>query len=582
MRNSILVATLFFYGLFTLTSCRNEPRTLTGNKTFVRLPIEPDRLNPLLSKDAGSMQIMSYIFPSLLDFDAQSLELTPIVAKSRPIIAIIDTGSLKGGTSFTYEIRDEAVWDNGSPITAADYVFTFKVILNPKAGANNWRSGLDFISNIVIDAKNPKKFTILSNQKYFLAESKCGTIPILPEYVYDAEGLLKAFSIIDLAKLDTGKLDPALTQFANNFQSPKFSREKGSIVGCGAYSFGEWRENERIVLKKKTNWWGNKFAAQSPFFMAQPEELHFRTVKDDAPAIALLKEKQFDAMVRVPPKDFTEMSKNDSFKTSYNFVTRPTLAITFIGINCKSPKLNDKRTRRALAMMVDIPTIISKYTLGFSDSCPSPFVPQRPYFNKDLKLIKLDLDNAKTLLAAAGWKNTNGDSTVDKSINGKQTELALRLVYAANSPVFKNIALTVQESAAKAGVKIELVPTEGRAMSDVFKKRNYDLFINTNGAGAELDDPKEMWATSSTTPDGANRCNFENKIADVLIAQLRSELDEKKRNELYKKFQTLIYDEQPAIFLFAGKDRLVINKRFDATVMANPRRMYWLGEFKLK
>ena len=97
-----------------------------------------------------------------------------------------------------------------------------------------------------------------------------------------------------------------------------------------------------------------------------------------------------------------------------------------------------------------------------------------------------------------------------------------------------------------------------------------------------MDDPKEMWATSSNQPDGANRFQFENKAADALIEQLRSELDVTKRNELYKKFQALIYDEQPAVFLFTAKERLALNKRFDATVMANPRRLYWLGEFKLK
>ena len=110
---------------------------------------------------------------------------------------------------------------------------------------------------------------------------------------------------------------------------------------------------------------------------------------------------------------------------------------------------------------------------------------------------------------------------------------------------------------------------------------DFDLFVNNSGFSAELDDPKETWASSSNTPDGGNRFQFENKAADALIAQIRSEFDETKRNELYKKFQALIYEEQPAVFLFTAKERLALNKRFDATVTANPRRLYWLGEFKL-
>ncbi len=584
MKKALLPALLLVFVTTTFYFCKSDNKTtvLTGNKTFVRLSNEPERLNPLTTEESNAMQVMSYMFPSLLDFDPQTLELTPILAKSRPVVATIDTGVLKGGTSYSYEIRDEAAWDNGSPVTAADFVFTVKAILNPKSGASNWRSGLDFIKNIVVDAANPKKFTILSDKKYFLAETQSGTMPLLPEYVYDTEGVLKALSVADLVKPDTAKIGAALTQFANNFQSPKFSREKGSIVGCGAYAFEEWKAGERIVLKKKANWWGDKLASQSPFFMALPDELHFRPVKDEAAAMALLKDGQFDAMVKLAPKDFLEMSKNDTFKTIYNFTTAPSLALAHLGFNCKSPKLNDKKTRRAIAHLVDVPTIISKLMKGLGEPCVGPFVPQRAYYNKDLKPIDLNVEEAKTLLAAAGWKNSNGDSTLDKSIGGKTTELTLRLAFAANNGIAKNIGLMLQESAAQAGVKIELEPLEAAAFLAALKKRDFDMFINNAGFSASMDDPKEMWATSSNTPDGGNRFQFENKAADALIAEIRAELDDAKRRDLYKKFQALVYDEQPAVFLFTAKERLALNKRFDATVMANPRRLYWLGQFKLK
>lgn len=583
MKKVVLAAALLVCvaSLFHFCKSDNKSASLTGNKTYIRLSNEPERLNPLTTEESNAVQVMSYMFPTLLDFDPQTLELIPVLAKSRPIVATIDTGKLKGGTSYTYEIRDEATWDNGAPVTAADFVFTLKAILNPKSGANNLKSGLDFIKNIVIDAANPKKFTILSDKKYFLAESKTGTMPILPEYAYDTERSLKAFSVADLASIDTAKIAPALVQFANNLQSPKFSREKAGIVGCGAYAFEEWKTGERIVLKKKANWWGDKLASQSPFFMALPDELHFRPVKDEAAAMSLLKDGQFDAMVKLSPKDFLEMSKNDTFKTIYNFSTAPSYSLAHIGFNCKSPKLDDKRTRKAIAQLVDVQAIITKLMRGLAEPCVGPFVPQRAYYNKDLKAIDMNIEQAKTLLAAAGWKNTNGDSTLDKSIGGKTTELTLRFAFGSNNGIAKNIGLMLQENAAKAGVKIELVPVEPTAFLGVMKKRDFDLFVNNVGFSAELDDPKEMWASSSNTPDGGNRFQFENKAADALITQIRSELDVAKRNELYKKFEALIYEEQPAVFLFTAKERLALNKRFEATVTTNPRRLYWLGEFKL-
>jgi peptide/nickel transport system substrate-binding protein len=585
MKKVILGALLLIFVVTTFYFCKsdNKSETLTGNKAFVRLSGEPPALNPLTTEDVNAMQVMSYIFLPLLDYDPQTLELVPVLAKSRPIIATIDTGKLKGGTSYTYEIRDEAVWENGTPVTAADFVFTVKTILNPKAGANNWKSGLDFISNIVVDAANPKKFTILSNKKYFLAESKSGTIPILPAYNYDMEGLMTGFSVTDLAKTDTAKLAPTLITFANNFQSPKFSREKGGIVGCGPYTFDEWKTAERIVLKKKTNWWGDKLAAQSTYFTAQPDELHFRPVKDEAAAMSLSKGGKFDVMSKLTPKDFLEMSKNDTFKTIYQFASPPSYSLALMGFNCKNPKLNDKRTRRAIAHLVDVPNMITKFLRGLGEPCAGPFLPQRAYYKKDMKPIEVNIEKAKTLLAEAGWKNTNGDSTLDKSIGGKTTELVLRFVYGSNNNAAKNIGLLLQEKAATVGVKIDLIAVDPSSFTNtVLKNRDYDLYINNLGLSAELDDPKELWASSSNTPDGGNRCSFENKAADALIEQIRSEVDMTKRNALYEKFQTLIYDEQPAVFLFTAKERLAINKRFDATIMQNPRRLYWLGQFKLK
>ncbi len=162
MNRKLLSSMLFGFMLLMVTSnsfiaCTSD-KDKKGNKAYIRIPSEPEKLNPLTTEDVNAVQVMSNIFLSLLDFDAKTLDLVPVLAKNRPIATPIDTGKYKGGIAYTYEIREEATWDNGKPVTAADYIFTIKAILNKKAGANNLRSGLDFIKDIVVDAQNPKKF----------------------------------------------------------------------------------------------------------------------------------------------------------------------------------------------------------------------------------------------------------------------------------------------------------------------------------------------------------------------------------------------------------------------------------------
>jgi peptide/nickel transport system substrate-binding protein len=145
----------------------------------------------------------------------------------------------------------------------------------------------------------------------------------------------------------------------------------------------------------------------------------------------------------------------------------------------------------------------------------------------------------------------------------------------------KNVGLILQEEAKKIGVKIELMPLEGKAFLETLKKRDFDLFLHQMGLNAAIDDPKEMWATVSNTPDGGNRVQFESKQGDALIEQIRAELDPTKRDALYKQFQKMVTDEQPAIFLFSTKDRIVLSKRFEAASTLR-RPGYVLGQLKIK
>lgn len=585
---------LFFGTVFTLlmafSACKNDPKAaasapITGNNVYLRLPLDPNGLNLLTTEDAAGIQVGNQIFQSLLEFDPKTLELTPVLAKARPTVTTIDTGRLKGGTAYTYDIRDEAAWPNGTPVTAADVVFTVKAILNKKSGSNNLRTSIDFVKDITIDAANPKKFTVLTDKRFILAEANFGLMPIVCEKNVDTEGVLKNMSVADLAKAlkdSTIRLDAAaLAAFGTQLQQPKFSREPAGLVGSGPYELVEWKSGERLVLKKKANWWGDKLVASTPILMAQPDQIFFKIIADPAATIALVKDGQLDIATRLPAKSFVEMQKDAKMTAIYNFATPPANNLAYIGINCKDAKLNDRRTRRALAHMLNVNALVKDIMGGFAEPCATPFLPSKLYYDATIKNPEYNIEKAKALLAEAGWKNSNGDSTLDKRINGKQTELVLRYCFAAANNEAKNIGLILQNDAKKIGVKIELVGIEGKGFNEVLKKRDFDLFMNQFGMNSALDDPKELWATASNTNDGSNRCQFENKAADALMEQIRGELDTPKRDALYKQFQKLMADEQPALFLFSTTDRIVLNKRFEAE--ATKRRPgYVLGQFKLK
>src|ERR1019366_5816716 len=156
------------------------------NEVIVYIPGDIDKLNPVTYTSAYGGYANGNIFMQLEDVDKDSFQIFPSLVKARPDIKLIDEGEYKGGMSLMYELRPEATWDNGTPVTADDIAFTMKAYKNPNVDAESQRPYLEFIDDVVIDPQNNRKFTYMCKGRYFLSEYSAGLSPVIPEYVYDA------------------------------------------------------------------------------------------------------------------------------------------------------------------------------------------------------------------------------------------------------------------------------------------------------------------------------------------------------------------------------------------------------------
>ena len=106
----------------------------SGNKEYQDRVIihnlsDAQGLHPHNTSDATATEVKRYLYQKLLEIDHTSLQLIPVLAKDLPVIEEVGD---KEGMLITYELRDEATWDDGTPITAADVEFSFKTAKNPK------------------------------------------------------------------------------------------------------------------------------------------------------------------------------------------------------------------------------------------------------------------------------------------------------------------------------------------------------------------------------------------------------------------------------------------------------------------
>ncbi len=555
------------------------------NVVYARLPAEPDRLNPVLATSTYARVVNEQLFLNLLHFNPSTLELEPQLAKAAPQVREITEGPNKGGVAYTFEIQDEAVWDNGTPITGADVAFTLKAILNPKVNAAHFRAYLEFVSGLEVDPGNPKRFTVLTNKKYILGEPVVSNLTVLPAYNYDPEGLLADYTVADLADQERAAKLADTTQglqaFADAFNSTQYSREQPFISGSGPYQFESWETGQKIILSKKDNWWGESLTVDYPLLGASPDRLVISIIPDQTAALAAVKDEQVDVTSQIDAEDFVNLKDNSMVTDRYALHTPPALVYYFIGLNNKSPKLADRRVRRALAHLLDVDELINTLYYGLAERTIGPFHPTKPYYHDELPPIPFDPQKARALLAEAGWEDTNGNGTVDKVLQGERTELELDFIISAGSKFASNQAILFQDNAKRAGVQINIVPNEFTVLIDQVKKRDYEIYSSGWGQAPIDDDPKQLWHSESDTPSGGNRVSFRNETADRLIEEIQVTLDKEKRYALYREFQELIYEEQPYIFLFSPLERIAISKRFEAEASAR-RPGFFIQDFVLR
>lgn len=570
-----------------LGACKRDGETRQADESFevtVRLPSEPDRLNPLTYSSAYALQVFELTHQPLMNFNPETLQLDPVLIESRPAAADITEGLWAGGVAYTFKILDEAVWDNGQPVTGHDVAFSLKALFNPHVQAQRLRPYLEMVREVRVDPDDPRRFTVLTDQKYILGEAAVSNVTVLPEYAYDPDTLMRRYTLAELtdpALASRWENDTTLIRFAEAFNGARYAREPGYVVGSGPYRLVEWVSGERLVLEKKEGWWGDALADRYPMLVAHPSRVLFKVIPDASAAALALRSEGFDVSAQMDVQDFLTLRDDPQVAAKYNFFTPPTNIYYFIYLNMRNPKLSDRRVRRALAHLVDVDAIIEQAFNGLGIRTNGPVHPDKEYYDASLPLIDYDPEEARRLLAEAGWTDTNGNGIVDKELNGRRVELELQFTINTGSKFAEELALMVQEQARRGGVAIEVTPKEVSALRQALVQRDFELAAGAFAADPVLyDDLKQLYHSTSDRPDGFNRFGIHNPELDQVLDEIQVTLDKDKLFALYRKMQRIIYEEQPQIFLFIPQERIVIHKRFEARASAR-KPGYYVPHFRV-
>lgn len=511
--------------------------------------------------------ILSLTHPALLTIDQLKMGLAPCMAKELPAVAADEM-------QFTYSLLDEATWDDGSPVTAEDVIFTFKVAKFPLTDNPLHKSVSVNLKTIVADPADPKRFTMVMKTKYVQAVSMVTDFPLLSRSFFDPENVLGKFTIEQMDEPDFRPDQiPALSTWAADFNNSKNGNDPQYFYGCGPYKVSGWESGQSVTLERKPNHWTGLLKGDNIYLTSYPEKIIFKAVKDENAAMLEFKSQQFDVSTYLTSRVLLELQRDSNFNRNYHSVFLNSYSFTYMAMNMRPDGikhkriLDDVRVRRAIALLTPVDRIIEVVALGRASRWPSMVSPLKKEFNADLKLLEYDVAEASRLLSEAGWTDTDGDNIRDKVVDGERIPLQLELLNMIQGSMAKDLANIIAEGVYPGGIKIILKSVEGSVLRQMSADHDFDLVLSSWAVSSLPQDFNQVWSTDAWVNKGSNITGFGNAKSDALIDSIAITLDESKRIPMIKRLQKIIYDEQPYVFLYSPDRKVVIHKRFGNIIM---------------
>lgn len=554
IKYSLLIATMFL-----VAGCGGKEQSAPGNEYGLSTKnqivwwqlADATNIIPGLNHDVTAQYVAGLIWEPLNGSDARTNELVPGVA-SLPEIS-------PDHLTYTYTINPKAHFSDGKPLTGEDVVFTFKTVMNPfqveTTSLKNYMNALDSISFVGGDKL---KIAFHMREPYFQNNYVLGGgyVKIVPKHIFDPEGLTDKMDWHEI-KSEKPKDAELFKKQAAWYASSEHARDPKYLIGSGSYVFEEWKTNQHITIKRDPNYWG----ADVPWLEAYPERIILKTISDYNAAATAIKAKDIDVIDNISGAVFASI---DTAK--HQFIQKDTVyynAKSMMMWNNDHPIFSDKRVRLAMGHLIDRDALIKEISKGLARKNSSVINFTQPFHDASLPEINFDPARAKAILAEAGWTDSDGDGTLDKVINGKRTPFEFTFMTPSNNEATKQVTLVIAEQMKKAGIRADITSFEWSVFIENTRTHKFDAAVSNTGGNASEDDPYQQWHSSQAANKGFNTFSFKNAEADKLLEMNRVEFDKAKREAYMKRFQRIVYDEQPVTFLWSTPARIVRLKRFD-------------------
>ena len=441
-------------------------------------------INPVTVADQGGLDMLAQTGEYLCLSD-QHLTLQPVLAESWSANSTADV--------WTFKIRQGVKFHNGSPLTADDVVYTYKLQTNPKSGS----SALSAFGGVLVPdgVKKVDDFTVA-----FHLVAPNGNFPYL-----------------------TSSDNYNMIILPNNYDPAKW---QSTFVGTGPFVLKSYTPKVGASFTRNEQYWGTK---------ALPAETQFTFYDTQTPQILALTGGTVDVVGQ-----FSVTGGEQLLSGAYNVSRLKSSAHRELSMRCDQAPFTDPRVRQAVALTLNRPQIIKALFKGYADpGNDSPFAPVFPSTDTSVAQRAQNVAKAKSLLSAAGHPSGFSTQLIGNDVQeiGEYAQIVAQSAKAAGI----TISVKMENSSTYYGkatfgnsdwldATMSLVDYGHRSVPNVFLTAPLQTINAKTGTGP--------W----------NAAHFANSQYDKLAAQYIGTVDVATQKQVAGQIETLLLNETPIIF----------------------------------
>jgi oligopeptide transport system substrate-binding protein len=459
---------------------------------------EPPNLDPNRARFvyATEAAVVRQVFEPLLRFD-ENLVPRPAAAESFDISP--------DGTVYTFQLRQDGRWSDGQPVTAQQFEYAWKRILDPSLKAD--------YAPLFVDAGI---VSIRAMDDYTLELRLSQPFSALPD--------LAALWVASPVRSDVVSADP-----------DGWAQDPSTLIGNGPFMVSEWMHQDHLTLTPNP-----EYAAHSLWPRPTLSKVTILIVTNPEADLAAYRKDERD-WVLVPDAEINQVLNDPDLARQARQYTD--LTTFWLQLNSARPPLDNVLVRRALAKGIDRAALVRDLATGVSRPTTSIIPPGMPGFQEGLgHELGFDPPGGRALLAQAGLASPPPKLTFSFAIGGNNLRRAQYLR---------------EQWGEHLGLDLQLSPLDAPDYQQALASGSYDLALG--GWSADYPDPRDWFGMLFGCQGAFNQYGYCNPAFDQLVARADTATALSDRLALYNQAQTLLMQDAPVLPLFA-RGRLVLVK----------------------